>query len=269
VVFVGFLCVVLAAIAFLYTVVGQVAELVGMAGYFLTPLRTQDRELIAQHNTYYRSLAAGKKIQFAKRVKHFIYDKDWIGKDIAVSMEMRLRVAAVATELTMGFEPLLLLHFEKILIYPDVYVERSTGHRQIGGTMPGRRTIAISWKHFVEGEANANDARHVGLHEMAHALWLENTIPNGEDDFLDAGELRRWRVLAEDEAVRIRAGRSALFRAYAGTNQAEFFAVAVEYFFEQPVAYRKALPELYGCMARLLKQDPAEALVPTGEVLGP
>ncbi|TXI82845.1 MAG: hypothetical protein E6Q44_00750, partial [Flavobacteriales bacterium] len=44
------------------------------------------------------------------------------------------------------------------------------------------------------------------------------------------------------------------------TNQAEFFAVAVEYFFEQPVAYQERLPELYACMRALLRQDPARTV---------
>ena len=33
--------------------------------------------------------------------------------------------------------------------------------------------------------------------------------------------------------------------------------MAVEYFFEQPVAFKEALPEVYGCLSRLLRQDPA------------
>jgi hypothetical protein len=66
-----------------------------------------------------------------------------------------------------------------------------------------------------------------------------------------------WRTLAEVEAARLRAGNGRLFRAYAGTDQAEFFAVAVEYFFEQPGSFKTQLPELYACMCELLRQDPA------------
>ncbi len=42
-------------------------------------------------------------------------------------------------------------------------------------------------------------------------------------------------------------GRSVL-RKYAGTNEAEFFAVAVETFFERPGALRRATPELYAIL---------------------
>ena len=45
-------------------------------------------------------------------------------------------------------------------------------------------------------------------------------------------------------------------RKYALTNKEEFFAVAVENFFERPAAFKTALPELYSILAKLLKQDP-------------
>ena len=68
--------------------------------------------------------------------------------------------------------------------------------------------------------------------------------------------MQEWRILAQREAEHIHAGKSRLFRDYAGTNQEEFFAVAVEYFFEQSVQFKKELPELYKVMAGMLKQDP-------------
>jgi MtfA peptidase len=48
-----------------------------------------------------------------------------------------------------------------------------------------------------------------------------------------------------------------LLRAYAGTNQPEFFAVAVEYFFELPREFKQDLPELYAVLSAMLRQDPA------------
>lgn len=94
---------------------------------------------------------------------------------------------------------------------------------------------------------------------MAHALWFEDIIANAEDDFFDKRLLHRWKALAEEEISRIRAGREGLFRAYAGTNQEEFFAVAVEYFFEQSEVFAAQRPELYGLLSSLLRQDPAAA----------
>ena len=46
-------------------------------------------------------------------------------------------------------------------------------------------------------------------------------------------------------------------RAYAATNPSEFFAVATETFFGQPVALHAAKPALYGVLSGFYRQDPA------------
>jgi Mlc titration factor MtfA (ptsG expression regulator) len=46
------------------------------------------------------------------------------------------------------------------------------------------------------------------------------------------------------------------FREYACTNTHEFFAVAVEIFFERPEGFKNEFPDLYNVLVRLLNQDP-------------
>jgi MtfA peptidase len=40
-------------------------------------------------------------------------------------------------------------------------------------------------------------------------------------------------------------------------NEHEFFAVAVENFFERPQEFKNAIPELYAILIKLLNQDPS------------
>ncbi|MBL7986158.1 MAG: zinc-dependent peptidase, partial [Flavobacteriales bacterium] len=123
-----------AVVGTLVWVVGrELTGLVGLFGYFATPLAEKDRALIHQHSPYYRRLSPDQQREFTKRVKHVLFEKEWIGKGFEVTREMRVRIAATATELTMGFDRLLLLHFSRILVYPDAYVEESTGQRHLGG----------------------------------------------------------------------------------------------------------------------------------------
>lgn len=42
---------------------------------------------------------------------------------------------------------------------------------------------------------------------------------------------------------------------YAGTNKAEFFSVASEYFFERPKLLKRKHPDLYKGLERVFKQD--------------
>ncbi|MBK6776297.1 MAG: zinc-dependent peptidase [Flavobacteriales bacterium] len=246
------------ALGFLFIVGREVFDMVGIIGHSIAPMGRRDRVLLEQHSAFYRRLSSDRQREFRRRVKEFVYEKHWVGKDIKLTREMKVRISATAVQLTFGLEPLLLLHFGSIIIYPDVYRDRHSGDLYKGATYVRRGTIALSWKHFIEGGADLTDAVHLGLHEMAHALWLENRIPNEEDDFLDPAALADWNRLAMTEIQMVRAGESRLFRRYAGTNEAEFFACAVEYFFECTAAFKEKMPAEYDAMCGLLKQDPTK-----------
>lgn len=58
------------------------------------------------------------------------------------------------------------------------------------------------------------------------------------------------------EMERIVNDEVSFFRDYAATNDHEFFAVAVENFFERPQAFFEHHPRMYGLLATLLNQDP-------------
>ncbi|MEO8068962.1 MAG: zinc-dependent peptidase [Flavobacteriales bacterium] len=243
-------------LAFLLAVGGEVAGLIGIVAHTIAPMGRRDAALIGRHSPYYRGLGPKAQREFRHRVKEFVYEKDWVGKDIKLTREMQVRISAVAVQVSFGLERMLFLHFANIIVYPDVYRDRRSGALFKGATYVQRGTMALSWKHFTEGDADLTDAIHLGLHEMAHALWLENVIPNEEDDFLDPMALADWKRLALVEIEMIRAGESRLFRRYAGTNEAEYFACAVEYFFERTADFKEKMPAEYDALSRLLKQDP-------------
>lgn len=235
--------------AFLYHFSRELTDMVSLALYGVLGLSAKHRSTLAQWSPYYRNLDQRGRKRFERCVKELLYEKEWVGKGITVTWEMKVRIAGAAAQVMFGFHGLLLLHFSKILVFQGEYLNHRTGRRHVGEVIPGSGTIVLSWANFQEGFARPDDARNVGLHEMAHALWFGNWIENGEDHFLPDGPLAQWKQLAGEEIGNIQAGRSRLFRDYAGTNEAEFFAVEVEYFFEQPAAFRERIPELYACLA--------------------
>lgn len=205
---------------------------------------------------YYRKLDAKHKSRFEKRVQRFIHEKQFISKAYThVNLEMKVMIAASAIQLTFGFKHLNFSHFGKILIYKDPYFSRITRKYHMGEVNPNG-IIVFSWLNFIEGYSEANDGVNLGLHEMAHALHLENAIDNDEFDFIEKGALKRFYQLAEIEARAIKQHESTFFRSYAAVNMHEFFAVAVENFFERPLGFQGHNPELYHTMTILLKQDP-------------
>jgi MtfA peptidase len=221
------------------------------------PLSNESRAVLERHFPYYAEANGVDRRNIRSRVSAMMREKEWVGRGMAVTPAMKTMVCACAVQLMWGWEDEDLLYFKRVLIYPDRFRSRLSDQDHVGELNPGFGVLAISWKHFTEGYAERTDGRNLGLHEMGHALWVGI---RKEGQFLTRAEQwpwKRWRHLAEAEAERIRTNTTHLFRGYAATDQAEFFAVAVEYFFERPVEYREQLPDLYACMCQLLKQDPA------------
>ena len=212
--------------------------------------------ILQKYSAYYNSLGEGDRATFRKRLQKFMYSKTFIPRGFAeVTDEMKVLISASAIQLTFGLPFLYLANFNRILIYPDSYYSRITKLYHAGEVNPRMGVIVLSWKAFVDGYADLTDSFNVGLHEMAHAIHFENRIRNEEYDFLDRKALYQLELITARELPKIQSGEPHFFRSYAGTNQYEFFAVALEYFFENPVGFKAALPDLYDALVRLLRQD--------------
>lgn len=220
-------------------------------------LSAPHKDILAKYAIHYQRLDDAGKQRMERITASFLREKEWIGAGITVAEEMKVMISACAAQLLMGFPDLVLRHFERIIVYPDTYRSPRSGRLHQGEVRPRPGIIIISWDDFLHGYAHSRDAHNVGLHELAHALWFEDMIDNEEHRFLDRRLLASWGRQATEHVARIKRREPHYFRDYAGTNQAEFFAVAVEYFFEQPKEFRQAEPELYATLAGLLKQDPA------------
>lgn len=221
------------------------------------PLPKKYKLILKNHFPYYNKLELRKRKQFEKKVQYFIHIKEFIPRHIDhVTDEMKVLISACAVQLTFGYPKVFLSHFKRILIYPDAYYSTINNTYHKGEVNPRLQAIVLSWKSFVHGYLDQVDGINLGLHEMAHALRLENMIFNEEVDFLDHKALDQWHDLAALEIDLIRAGNSRMFRDYAATDQDEFFSIAIENFFERPEDFRKLMPKLYEVLSQLLKQDP-------------
>jgi MtfA peptidase len=211
-------------------------------------------QILDKYFGYYAQIPFNKKKEFVNRVNSFIEAKEFVPKEMdAVSEEMKVLVAASAVQITFGLQENSLDHFSHIIIYPDVFYSRAD-NRMHKGEVNMRGIIVLSWKHFLEGYIDPTDGRNLGLHEMAHALRLEDQF-FGEENFPD-DLLENWEALAEKEMKLMKSGFGGFFREYATTNKEEFFAVAVEYFFENPAGFKSYNSQLYQMLSKLLNQDP-------------
>ncbi|MEQ9468886.1 MAG: zinc-dependent peptidase [Ekhidna sp.] len=205
---------------------------------------------------YYQKLPKKSKKIFLHKVARFMSSKEFIPRQMTtVTDEMKVLISASAAQLTFGFRGITFPYFYKIFVFPDKFYNRINNAYHKGEVNPRLKSIALSWKDFVEGYLQ-EDGRNLGLHEMAHVLRLENRILNEEHSFLEEWVLQEWALHAQRTMIEINDGRETFFRKYGGTDREEFFAVAVENFFERPVEFNQKHPKTYRTLCRLLRQDP-------------
>jgi MtfA peptidase len=218
--------------------------------------------ILKKYFPYYNQLSEENKAKFAQKVCHFIYGKQFIPRDIdEVTLEAKILIAATAVQLTFGLSNVYLRHFNKILVYPNDYYSSITKRNHKGEVNPMFRIIVLSWQSFVNGFINPTDAVNLGLHEMAHALRLENMIRSRDYQYFDESLIEKFDAHAT-RICQVTNWSDTFFRPYACANEHEFFSVAVENFFERSHEFKSALPELYSIMSRLLNQDPTRVPSP-------
>ena len=223
---------------------------------WILPVPQLYRDILQKHFRYYQMLSQSDKGKFERKVCNFLYSKQFIPRNMSqVTIEAKVLIAASAVQLTFGLPNIYLQHFDKILVYPNEYYSSITKQYHKGEVNPRFGIIVLSWNHFVESYNTPNDSINLGLHEMAHALRLENIIRNGEYKFFDEILVRKLDEYAERVCRNLHEYGN-FFRPYACTNEHEFFSVAIENFFERSALFKRQIPDLYLILTRLLGQDP-------------
>lgn len=225
----------------------------------LPDLKQEYKPFLVQNFPFYLRLNDLDKTLFEKRVQKFISSKEFIprGGIEVITAEMKVLTAGSAIQLTFGYPEVYFRHFEKILMYPDDYYSRITrqyhkGEVNLGGL------IVLSWKNLKEGFLSSSDGIHLGFHEMAHALRLINIIDNSEYDFCDQEIMEAFDQEATKEIKKMmeEADSQSIFRDYATANLHEFFAIAVEVFFERSDEFATYNHTLFTLLSQILRVDP-------------
>ncbi|REG82075.1 zinc-dependent peptidase [Algoriphagus antarcticus] len=222
-------------------------------------ITSSEKTLLQNTFPYYQRLSQKHKDEFVEKLEMVLSSKSFIGREgiRIVTPEMKILIGATIVMVTFGWNDLRLPHFSKILIYPDTYYSTISKQYHRGEVNPRHGIIVISWSCFLDGMNNENDGVNLGIHEVAHALKLENQIYyNEESEFFNPDVYNSFQQLANVEIDKIKAGNLTVFRSSGGLNDDEFFAVALETFFEKPHEFFQYNPELYGNLVRLMRQDP-------------
>jgi MtfA peptidase len=223
----------------------------------LKPLDADSVAILEKYFQFYWQLPDHMRQRFRRKMQVFLITKKFVPRNMPeVTQEMRVLISAAAVQLTLGLPDYVLSYFNRILVYPDNYYSQINRRYHKGEVNPRYGIIVLSWSNFVAGYAEPTNALNLGLHEMAHALKIENQLRSYDNKVLQPDVYKRWNKLVDQELEWVMNGKECLFREYGCVNEHEFFSVAVENFFERPDDFRTRNSQLYHTLCQLLNQDP-------------
>jgi hypothetical protein len=261
-------------VAILVVALGVLAWLVGApwwrarrrAARMAQPLPVAAVDAIDRNLPAARQLPRELRARLEALLAAFVAEKEFIGcNGLAVTDEIRATIGALASLLVLNRRG----HYDElhsVLVYPTAFwvedeVEDEAGvvgrrRRILSGEAWDSSRVILSWEDVLEAARHPGEGYNVALHEFAHYLDAEGLG-------LAAGQrpLAAWAadLAAEFDSLleAVDAGEWTFLDPYAAEDEAEFFAVATEDFFERPVELLEAHPRLYALLQEFYALDPA------------
>jgi hypothetical protein len=205
-------------------------------------------------------------------VQVMLAEKRWQGcGGLELNDRIRVAIAGQAGMLLLGLEHDYYRNVTDILVYPRAYRGGQPGRREGGvvSDQPATRLgeawlrgpVVLAWDAALQGGRSDHDGRNVVYHEFAHKLDMLDGAADGVPPLEAPAAYQRWyeAMMTEYQALQrdLERGRKGLLRPYGATAPEEFFAVAVEVFFEQGQRLEREATELYGVLRDYFHQDPA------------
>lgn len=221
------------------------------------------KKLLNQHVTYYQKLNVAEQQRFLLQMENFLQETVIEGVGLEVEDLDRVLIAASAIIPIFGFKDWRYPNLTSIILYPDTFnndFQFEGGKREIvgmvgSGFMNGQ--MLLSRAALRTGFSASAGENNTAIHEFVHLLDKADGATDGLPEQLIPHEYAApWVKLMHQEIKKIEAGKSEI-DPYASTNEAEFFAVVSEYFFEKPDKLRQKHPELYEMLCRIFLQKPA------------
>lgn len=233
-------------------------------------------EIIRRNVVHYGMLSDAERAHLRALIQVFIAEKDWEGcGGLTLTDEIRVTISAGACLLLLNLPHNYYQNVESILVYPSTVVppphvpgffETSFEPVEDVGPILGQvfqqGPVIIIWDAALHGGRHPELGHNVVYHEFAHKLDMLNGAADGTPPLQDRAEYREWVDVCSREYLRLRRdaerGKNSFLDAYGATNEAEFFAVATEQFFDKPHTMINQSPDLYRVLQEYYRQDPVE-----------
>jgi len=220
------------------------------------------RDYLAANVKAYALLDEAEQKHLRDLVQVFIAEKHWEGcGGLELTEEMQVTIAGTACLMILARDHDLLKEIESILVYPTGVVlpdqqpsffdgrARVVGEgTDVLGLAHMNGPMVLAWDSVIEGSRNSKDGRNLVIHEVAHKIDFLDGAADGTPPLDTAEQRRTWARACSEAYLAHKDGEENVLRDYATTNEAEFFAVASEMFFERSKRIANELPALYAVL---------------------
>ncbi len=220
------------------------------------PAAEIEKNILQKHVLFYQHLNRDEKIEFENRIQRFLQNVRITGIETIIEDIDRVFVAAGAIIPVFAFKKWEYRNIHEVLIFPGTfdrnYNSKGKDRDVLGmvGNGAMQDTMILSQQSLRNGFLNPNSKSNAAIHEFVHLVDKEDGYTDGcPENLLPHKYALPWLKRIHEEIKLIQKGKSDI-SPYGTKNEAEFLAVAAEYFFEQPQLMQKKHPDLYN----LLKQ---------------
>lgn len=219
-------------------------------------MEVSKKQILHTHYIFYRNLKPYYKRCFEHRVEMILKEYIIEGRGgFVVTDEVKYILAGNFVRLTFGMNYYLIDSLKWILIYPEQYQSSITGEIYEGDYSPRHKTVAFSWKKFMEGIQIDNNNIDLGIHEFGHAVYFSLSRQGSGQisrSFIFMKQFETIDKMLQDDNYFNHLRNSDYFRQYAFVNRVEFISVILECFFETPQIFRQKFPELYSKVKKMI-----------------
>lgn len=232
------------------------------------PVPPQLKNILEEQVPFYQQLNKNKQTEFEERAAHFLTQVKITGIKTVVEDVDRVLIAASAIIPIFNFPGWEYQNIHEVLLYPDSFnheYEQEGGGRNILGMVGSgamNHVMILSQFELRQSFTNETGKSNTAIHEFVHLIdKTDGEIDGLPEALLDKKYIMPWLQLMQQKIKEIYEEKSDI-NPYGATNEAEFFAVVSEYFFERPDLLKEKHPELYSLLLKIFSPESATKKIP-------
>lgn len=215
------------------------------------------KNILEERVPFYQQLTQVKQTEFEERAAHFLKQVKITGVKTVVEDIDRVLIAASAIIPIFNFAGWEYKNLHEVLLYPDSFShefeQQGEGRNILGmvGSGAMNHVMILSQFELRQSFSNESGKNNTAIHEFVHLLdKTDGEIDGVPEALLGRQYIKPWLQLMQQKIQEIFDDSSDI-NPYGATNEAEFFAVASEYFFERPDLLKEKHPELYELLLKI------------------